>query len=264
MPVLTNPELVCPGMISYGYIERLLASRERTQRFTGIKLARLNESIEYRETVREMINDQEEDIYVRLEGVSYLSSVCEESTRTLFTPFLNDQDPQNRLEATIALGETATHESIEVLGEILNDSCQPEFMRSASAWALGKIGTERAQHLLVHAFADVNKSLREEALENIIGIGVASLDVLVEGLRQNDEDIAAGCAEALRQCEPIPLNVLEDLVHDLIENNRSKVSLYGLFGCLGIGQLSLLRLQLLGYKMQDQNCIMQCQFSGHS
>ena len=97
-------------------------------------------------------------------------------------------------------------------------------MRSASAWSLGKIGTERAQRLLVNAFTDMNKDLREDALENIISLGATSLNVLLDGLRQNDEDIAAGCAEAIRQCNSIPISMLENLASDLERNGPDEVS----------------------------------------
>ncbi len=122
------------------------------------------------------------------------------------------------------MGETKTEESTEILGDILNDSSQPGFMRSASAWSLGKIGTERAQRLLVNAFTDMNKDLREDALENIISLGATSLNVLLDGLRQNDEDIAAGCAEAIRQCNSIPISMLENLASDLERNGPDEVS----------------------------------------
>ncbi|OPY49350.1 MAG: hypothetical protein A4E49_03173 [Methanosaeta sp. PtaU1.Bin112] len=224
MPILTDKDLTCPGTLPDGLIQRLLDSRERTQRFTGIKLAKLHGFTDYREKVHEVVDDREEDIYVRLEGASYLSSICEVSTKTQFMPFLSDADLQNRLEAVITLGETETEESTEILGDILNDPSQAGFMRSASAWSLGKIGTERAQKLLVNAFTDINKDLREDALENIITLGNTSLNVLLDGIRRNDEDIAAGCAEAIRQCDFIPISALENLASYLERNGQDEVS----------------------------------------
>jgi predicted transcriptional regulator with HTH domain len=68
MPVLNDQELTCSGSLSDGLIQRLLNSREKPQRFTGIKLAKVNGFGEYCEKIREIVEDQEEDIYVRLEG----------------------------------------------------------------------------------------------------------------------------------------------------------------------------------------------------
>jgi hypothetical protein len=65
-------ELSCPGVLPDEHINRLLSSRERTQRFTGVKLARLLRSTDYQTAAQELANDNEEDVYVRLEAVSYL------------------------------------------------------------------------------------------------------------------------------------------------------------------------------------------------
>jgi hypothetical protein len=65
MPVLNDQELTCSGSLSDGLIQRLLNSREKTQRFTGIKLAKVNGFGEYCEKIREIVEDQEEDIYVK-------------------------------------------------------------------------------------------------------------------------------------------------------------------------------------------------------
>jgi hypothetical protein len=90
--------------MSVDYINHLLESRERTQRFTGVKLARLRNEPQFHHAIRDLSVDQEEDVYIRLEGLSYLTSACRESARDLFTPYLKSVDPQTRLESVIALG----------------------------------------------------------------------------------------------------------------------------------------------------------------
>ena len=196
---LTTGELACPGQLPSGCIAQLLESRERTQRFTGVKLARLRNEPQYRDPVTELSADQEEDVYIRLEGISYLTAVCDVSARELFTPYLKSVDPQIQLESVIALGEAANADAIELLSEILDDSNQPYFVRSAAAWCLSKVGHIDAAERLVKAFADIDHNIREEALEGIVSIGGLGIPLLLEGLRQVNPDIAAGCAEALRQ-----------------------------------------------------------------
>jgi hypothetical protein len=150
MPVLTQMQnLSALDRYLEGYIQHLLTSRERTQRLTGIKLAKVRGFTDYCTEIGGVVADREEDVYVRLEGASYLASTCGGSTSTLFMPFLNDADQQNRLEAVIALGETVTDESVEILGSILNERSQPEFLRSAAAWSLGMIGTESFESMSV-------------------------------------------------------------------------------------------------------------------
>lgn len=211
---LSTEELACSGQMPPEHIAQLLASRERTQRFTGVKLARLRNEPQFRDSVAELSADQEEDVYIRLEGLSYLAAVCNESARELFTPYLQNVDPQTQLESVIALGEAANADAIELLSEILDDSHQPYFVRSAAAWCLSRVGHIDAARRLVKAFSDIDHNIREEALEGIVSIGGLGIPLLLEGLREVEPDIAAGCAEALRQQQKsLPDEVIAQLTN---------------------------------------------------
>lgn len=196
---MTVRELACPGRLADQHITRLIQSRERTQRFTGVKLARLLRREQYTRAIANLLNDREEDVYIRLEGASYLSSVAGQPTQELFEPFVTSADEQVQLEAVIALAETNAPEAVPLLFNILDNQGHPFFFRSAAAWSLGKIGGERAIGRLVQGFGDVDISIRNEALEGIVSIGGPAIPILLDGLRQIDQHIAAGCAEALRR-----------------------------------------------------------------
>ena len=212
---LIEEEIACPGQLLPGHIALLLESRERTQRFTGVKLARLRQEPRYQEAVRELSADQEEDVYIRLEGLSYLTAVCGDSARDLFTPYLQSVDPQTQLESVIALGEAANRDAIELLSEILDNPKQPYFVRSAAAWCLSRVGHVDAATRLMKAFADIDHNIREEALEGLVSIGGMAIPILVEGLREVDPAVAAGCAEALRQQQQnLPADVLAEISSD--------------------------------------------------
>lgn len=208
-------ELACPARLSPDHIPNLLRSRERTQRFTGVKLARLRNDGGYCNPVAELAEDEEEDIYIRLEALSYLTAVCGRSPADLFSGYLNSPDPQTQLESVIAVGEVGTPEAVDLLSAILDHEVQPYFVRSAAAWALSRIGTETATQRLVKAFSDVDRSIREEALEGIVLIGGAAVPVLLAGVRGTEMDVAAGCAEALRQQAELPEDVISRLAADL-------------------------------------------------
>jgi hypothetical protein len=211
MPI-PQSDLVCCGTIPAGYITNLLESRERTQRFTGVKLARLRNEAEFRDSVRELALDHEEDVYIRLEGLAYLTAVCGEPASDLFTPYLTSVDPQTQLEAVIALGESANADAVGLLSAILDDSDQPYFVRSAAAWCLSRVGSLDASTRLIHAFADIDYGIREQAIEGLVSIGGLALPLLVAGLREVDPAIAAGCAEALRQQRiSIPAGAIESI-----------------------------------------------------
>ncbi len=196
---LKHSLLTCPGDLPKGHIARLLASRERTQRFSGIKLARLRKDDGFCRPIKNLAVDEEEDMYVRLEGLSYLSSLCGQSATKLFADSLENPDEQIQLESVIALGETATPDAVECLCMILDDPKQAYFRRSAAAWALGRIASENATSRLVQAFSDIDMKIREEALEGLTAVGAAAMPLLLESLREKNEDVAAGCAEVLRR-----------------------------------------------------------------
>jgi hypothetical protein len=208
-----DAELTCSATLPAHYIPDLLVSRERTQRFTGIKLARLRHDGSHCDAIAELSADDEEDIYIRLEGLSYLAAVCGQSSAEIFSGYLDRPDPQTQLESVIAIGEVGTPEAVDGLSGILDDSTLPYFLRSAAAWSLGRIGTEAAVSRLVKAFADIDISIREEALEGITSIGGAAVPILLSGLRGTAMDVAAGCAEALRQQASLPADVISELSH---------------------------------------------------
>lgn len=209
---LCGNALQCPRSLPSGHIRLLLESPERTQRFTGIKIARLRSDSQFADLVRRVISHSEEDIYVKLEGAVYLSRVCGESAQELFGPYLTASDEQIKLEAVVALAETATPEAVEILAKILDQSDAPFYLRSAAAWALGRISTDRAVERLVQAFSDIDRSIREEALEAVTELGDRAFQHLITGVLAEDDDIAAGAAEAIRRQALVPPDVIRKIV----------------------------------------------------
>jgi len=196
---ISTEALRCPGRLSKGFIESCLASRDRTMRFSGIKLSRLCHITQHRATITEIASDVQEDLYVRLEALIYMASIGEIPVRVLFENYLQNPDAQIRLESVITIGEIGTDDAVELLGTILHDKKQDYFLRSAAAWALGNIKTIVSQEQLKRAFADVHLDIREEALDAFVAIGESALPVLLPGVGEDNEDVAAGCAEVVRQ-----------------------------------------------------------------
>ena len=199
----SDSDLQCPRILRERRLPQLLASRERTQRFTGVKLARLNGNDSVVPTIASLESDQEEDLYIRLEAAAYLVAVDGGKAEKIFGPYLANPDPQIQLETVIALGEAGTGGCVNLLGSILEDRQRPHFARSAAAWCLGRIGGQKACRHLIKAFEDVDPRLREEALEGIVTLGSDAAAVLLRGLRDANPAIAAGCAEALRQSDVV-------------------------------------------------------------
>ncbi len=222
VPPVPHESLACPQSLPEGHLARLLSSRERTQRFTGIKLARLLGDEVYETAAQELSADTEEDVYVRLEAISYLVSRCGIPAEPALLPYLNSGDPQTQLEAVIALGDAATEDAVSLLAAILSSSDRPFFLKSAAAWSLRQIGTDEAVAELTSAFGNVDGTLRYEALENLVGVGRKACAGLLRGLCHENESVVAGCAEALRQQDTLSQDVTDMVLQHLQADEPSK------------------------------------------
>lgn len=214
-------DLRCPGGLPEGHLPQLLASRERTQRFTGVKLARLRGDDSLGTPIASLERDREEDFYIRLEAAAYLVAVRNLGVEGLFAPYLASPDQQIQLEAVIALGEGGTGECVRMLSGILDNADRPYFARSAAAWCLSRIGGAEACRRLVRAFGDVDRNLRAEALEGIVSVNSDAVPILLAGLREVDSAVAAGCAEALRQHGTLPADSIREIAVQLAGGNPS-------------------------------------------
>ncbi len=208
---LREEQLRCNRHFPDQFIQNSLQSRERTVRFTGVKLCRIHQLTDHRSLIKEIADDQQEDLYVRLEALAYLSSIRYASLQSLFDEYLNNIDDQIRLESVITIGETGIPEAVQLLGAILHDNQQPFYFRSAASWSLGNIGTDAAQKLLKTAFADINWDIREEALDALTSLGDVTHSVLLPGLKETNSDIAAGCAEAIRKIGIVTPELINEL-----------------------------------------------------
>ncbi|MEK7409518.1 MAG: HEAT repeat domain-containing protein [Acidobacteriota bacterium] len=219
---LAAAELECARVLSPSHISNLLASRERTQRFTGVKLARVRREASFCDAAAQLADDDEEGVYIRLEAVAYLASVCGRPVGKLFAKYLASADDQTRLESVISLGETSTPDAVGLLSGLLDDRDQPYFLRSAAAWGLGRAASQQATNRLIRAFADVDRSIREEALEGLVSIGGPAVPLLLTGLGEVSAGVAAGCAEALRQQGALPASAASDIIAGLSEESNSQ------------------------------------------
>jgi len=204
----------CGGGCDSSVVEKMLRSRERTVRFTGCKLARFHRYASVTAAVSELAGDPEEDPYVQMEARSFLCDVAGQSADDHFrSALLTHPDDQMRLEAAVALAETRSPSSFELLATVLEDVSQPLFLRSACAWAIGCHGTSQAAERLVRAFGDVAPEVRDEALSAVAQLGTVSVDTLIKGLTDGP-DVAAGSAEALRRLSAVPIEEIAALVGD--------------------------------------------------
>ncbi|MFQ3581993.1 MAG: HEAT repeat domain-containing protein [Chloracidobacterium sp.] len=219
---LTGNACHCAGGCTTEKIKQMLASRERTVRFTGCKLAKVTKDTGLADQIQELAEDTAEDPYVRMEAKSYLCEVRGDSADKVFaSTLLGDSDDQMRLEAAIALAEIGTQSSFELLCKVLNDHQQPLFLRRACAWGIGCHGTPESGRVLVRAFRDVEPEIRREALVALQDIGTVALDALLEGLQDSSSDIASGAAETLRRIDGLPVEQVAEKLTALLTNSAA-------------------------------------------
>jgi len=132
-----------------------------------VKLARLRKDNGFCDLARILANDAEEDVYVRLEAVSYLNSTCGESARSLFARYLSSNDEQTQLEAVIALAESGTDEAIVFLrnsSQLIRDRISAKRCRMGTGpnWFSSRRLAPCCRVL------DVDLTLREEALDGLV------------------------------------------------------------------------------------------------
>ena len=213
-------ELQCPNDLDFSKLETFLQSRERTLRFTGVKLCRIRGEKSAERLIRSIAVDAEEDVYNRLEAASYLVAVAGDTATSAFAAFFRGFDEQTQLEAVIALGEAGTEGALHMLSRLLEQTRAPFFLRSAAAWALSRNPAVVSGSALIAAFADCDTMLREEALDGLIAMGGPAVPLLLKGINDANSDIAAGCAEVLRQSK-LPPNALDELGDALYAENTS-------------------------------------------
>ena len=240
-------DLQCNGQFTVEQIAGFLKSPQRTKRFTGVKLARFRQETKLESEIVSLVHDTDEDVYIRLEGISYLVGVCGCSAIELFGEYLNGRDEQNQLEAVIAMGETATEDVVNILASIVHDPKCQYFLRSAAAWSLGQTQLESANKHLVAAFADVNDDLRRDSLEALVGLGGKAVRELLDGLHGSSSDEVAGCAEALRQLELLPNDAIEFLIAAIQDNHPNNWIVWLM------GQLDDQRLKPEVEKLRDKS-----------
>lgn len=191
-------ELRCGGGLGARGFAKMLASQHLPVRFAGVKLARLRKEASLRTEMSAIAADADEDIYVRLEAKAYLAAVHGTDLRELFAKELSASDKADQLEAVITIGEVGTEAAAVVLADILGDATKDYFLRSAAAYCLGRIDSPISRNALIQAFTAQTHRVREDALLALASVGFDAMAELLAGVNQADEQIQAGCAEALR------------------------------------------------------------------
>jgi HEAT repeat protein len=198
VPPQATTGLRCSGGLTAAGIAGMLRSQHLPVRFAGVKLARVRREESLSDEIVRIAQDDDEDIYVRLEAKAYMAAVLGRPLNDLFEADLRAIDKADQLEAIIAIGEVGTESAATILADILANQTASYFLRSAAAYCLGRIDSPVARNALVQAFTAQTHRVREDALAALTDVGFGAMAELLAGVNHNDEQIQAGSAEVLR------------------------------------------------------------------
>lgn len=200
----------CGDTLSAEAYMELCESPSLTKRYTAVKA--LGHFVDHDEVVTVLerkAEDREEHIYIRLEAAAGLMRNGYQEGEKLFHDILQ-RDPylENRLEATIVLGEIKSAKATEILAGVLNDANQDPEIRAGAAWAIGEIGSPDAMSLLISCFGALHLTIRVEAARALAKIARKHQEAVIAALPNSKPEERAGIAWALSKAGGFKLSEL--------------------------------------------------------
>ncbi len=156
---------VCPcpaGGDVQSYI-RLSTSTSLSDRYTAAKALGHFTDTASTDALVLRVQDTREHVYVRVDAAAGLMRRSHPMGQEFLAATLRDTYLENRLEATIVLGEVATPEAARLLMATLQDREQDSEIRAGAAWSLGEVGFREALPGLVESFTSLEIVIKIEA-----------------------------------------------------------------------------------------------------
>ncbi len=195
VPVLLN--FPCVKLPSEDYYAKLLSSTSLSKRYTAAKALTHYFSTKAAQLLVDKLNDSNEHIYIRLEAAASLARQGIVEGYTFIRRCLGDEYLQNRLEATITLGEISTADSCGILIDTLLDKNQHPEIRAGAAWALGELRNKEALDALVESFVAIEESIRIEAARALAKLARQYTSEIINKFPQIEQSKRPGISWAL-------------------------------------------------------------------
>lgn len=185
------------GINQQEYYNEMLKSTSISDRYGAAKaFSFLSEKVNT-SPLNDRINDGAEHIYVKLEAAAALARKKDQRGYDFIKSILNSDYLEHRLEAVIILGEIQTEQSGQFLVSVLEDTDQPEEIRSGAAWALGELNMESTILPVVTAFNDLSLPIRIESARALKKMCDNYINVMLDHFQEASEIERPGVSWAL-------------------------------------------------------------------
>lgn len=224
VPVTLN--ISCPETVKEAYFVEKLNSANLSERYAAAKALRYRGySSIANKIIENRMNDNEEDIYVKLEAAAALATknnvkAWDFLESKLYSPAMT-VPLETQLETIIVSSEIAGEKSESLLIDILRDSSRDTELRAGAAWALGQFSTKKVAQALIDTFNLNNLDIKHEAARALLRIGDEQKDYLLSLIKSIPIDKRDGISWVLARIGNFDPN---SLLQEADENLRKWIS----------------------------------------
>lgn len=213
VPVISK--FPCAGDVDVHYYTSWLSSASLSDRYAAAKAMSAFGSRDAVDSLLRKLQETSEHIYVRLEAATSLAQLGEDQGWSFIKQCIKDDFLQNRLEATIALGEIKSDMSCQVLCQVLADNEQHPEIRAGAAWSLGELNNIMASNALIESFSFESEAIRIEAARSLAKLASNFTPEIISQFTKTVPERRPGIAWALSKAGKFKLEaLLKGLIND--------------------------------------------------
>jgi hypothetical protein len=193
-----------------------LSSHALSKRYASAKALSFFVSDNVTRSLSATLSNVDEHLYVKLEAAASLARQGNNAGVEFIKTCLADSYPQNRLEAVIVLGETASDAARQLLIGTLLDAKQHSEIRAGAAWALGELRHKSALNALIDSFVAVENEIRIEAARALAKLASQFAPDIVQQFPVSPPEKRPGIAWALSKSGKF---TLQDMLNALVDDD---------------------------------------------
>jgi len=226
VPVQLNPRPL--QRVDEEYFITQLKSASLSDRYAAAKALRFRGYDEVGEHLQTRMDDQAEDIYVRLEAGAALAANGVELGWAFLSDCIDSEFLTVQLEAVIVLSEIHDPRSERLLIKVLTDATRDSEVRAGAAWALGEFPSDESVSALSNTFDLTSTEIKIEAARALLKITPSQLAKIVGILKSIEPSKRDGIAWALARTGGFdPKDLIDEGIDDNLRRWASYIFGYG-------------------------------------